>query len=93
MVQLRRRLEADVQRPLPTTVVFNFPTVDALAGYLFRELAGGDETDVPAPPAEAIVGRRAVVATGVGDEASEDELLGQLAARLDGLCGGERRRR
>jgi acyl transferase domain-containing protein/NADPH:quinone reductase-like Zn-dependent oxidoreductase len=58
-VELRNRLKTglELERPLPTTLVFDFPTVDALTDHLAREvpdLASLAPEDAPAtPPAEA----------------------------------------
>lgn len=37
-VELRRRLERGVGQPLPSTLTFNYPNVDALTGFLVEEL-------------------------------------------------------
>lgn len=39
-VELKTRLEKQLQEPLPKTVAFNYPTIAALAGYLTREILG-----------------------------------------------------
>jgi len=44
-VELKRRLEADLDRPLPTTVAFEYPTVEALAGYIRKEVLGLEDGD------------------------------------------------
>ena len=36
-VELRKRLEQGVGRPLPSTLTFNYPSVNALVGFLDRE--------------------------------------------------------
>ncbi|MCO1582771.1 SDR family NAD(P)-dependent oxidoreductase, partial [Crossiella sp. SN42] len=45
-VQLRNRLRTITGLSLPATVVFDFPTVGALAGHLLGELAGDDTAAV-----------------------------------------------
>jgi acyl carrier protein len=49
-IELRNRLcrDLDMPRPLPATVVFDYPSVDALAAFLARELVPttAPETDV-----------------------------------------------
>ncbi|WP_033289321.1 type I polyketide synthase [Amycolatopsis jejuensis] len=62
-VDLRNRLGTAVGRHLPATLVFDYPTPGALAGYLLGELFGSAPADVPVaslPPADddpiAIVG-------------------------------------
>jgi myxalamid-type polyketide synthase MxaE and MxaD len=44
-VDLKRRLEACLDRALPTTLAFEYPTVDALAGYLYRDVLGFADED------------------------------------------------
>ncbi|NTU84759.1 MAG: SDR family NAD(P)-dependent oxidoreductase, partial [Chloroflexales bacterium] len=55
-VELRARLEAGAGQALPSTLTFNYPTVDALAGYLETEAFGfGAHAEAPPPhkaPAE-----------------------------------------
>jgi acyl transferase domain-containing protein len=83
-VQLRRSLETDVQRPLPTTLAFNYPTVEALAGYLAREvlgLAAGEQQPTQAPADRPPKGEEVTA----DDAASEEDLLHELAARLEKL--------
>jgi hypothetical protein len=77
-LQLRRRLEQALGRPLPSTLAFNYPTIEALASYL-------SWTPVPdAVPAPAPVPPPDPPAAPVFDEGeeTEDELFAQLAARL-----------
>ena len=79
-VQLRNHLETAVGRPLPSTVAFEYPTVDALTDYLLRMLAPvGHATgatvslSTPAPSTGARVSR---------EELSEDDLTALLAEKL-----------
>ena len=48
-LELRRRLEREMGQPLPTTLAFEYPTVDALATYLLTEVLALTQ----APPAAA----------------------------------------
>lgn len=86
-VQFRRRLEADVQQELPTTLVFNYPTVEALAGYLAQHVLGADDGDLApqTPRRNGHVPVPADVPANGTDELSEDELLRQLATKLGNL--------
>ena len=54
-VELKRRLEGVVLHPLPTTLTFNYPSVQALAGYLMTVVA-------PAPSVEPVAAAAAVAA-------------------------------
>ena len=47
-VELKRRLERGVGQPLPSTLTFNYPNIDALAGFL--------ETVMQAPHPVAVPG-------------------------------------
>jgi myxalamid-type polyketide synthase MxaE and MxaD len=44
-VQMRRRLEAELRRSLPSTLTFNYPTIDLLTDYLLRDSLAAAETD------------------------------------------------
>ncbi len=37
-VELRNRLSAELEKPLPATLVFDYPTIEALSDYLCREV-------------------------------------------------------
>jgi hypothetical protein len=45
-IELRNALGLSVNRTLPATLLFNYPTLDALTGFLFSEVGG----DVPIKP-------------------------------------------
>jgi NAD(P)-dependent dehydrogenase (short-subunit alcohol dehydrogenase family)/acyl carrier protein/SAM-dependent methyltransferase len=87
-IQLRRRLEQALARPLPSTLAFKYPTIEALASYLLEVLSpdsGPSEGPVvlQADPPAAVP----VIPAGDedmldDDEATEDELFERLAARL-----------
>lgn len=95
-VELRRRFERALQMPLPSTLTFNHPNVDALARYfgtaLMRRLASVPQAaaaDVEDLRTEAVptgeTGRANAAARldSSLDELSDDELEAQLLARLD----------
>ena len=46
-VALRNKLSSSVGIPLPTTVIFDYPTADQLAGYILTEISG-EEVAAPA---------------------------------------------
>lgn len=68
-VELAEVLSADLNRPLPDTVLFDHPTAHALATFLL----GVEEVPEEAAPDDGL------------DEASDDELAAMLAAELDDL--------
>jgi hypothetical protein len=81
LVELKSRLERGLGHELPTTLTFNYPTVEAITDFLMRDMPGlQDEPDVQATmPAAA----DEPAATGVAlDDLSEDELASMLAEKL-----------
>jgi len=74
--ELRRRLERSLGRPLPPTLTFNYPNVDALTGYLAGVLIPGAPPPAAARPP---VGPETVASP---TDLSEEELTAMLADRL-----------
>ncbi|MFE9770047.1 type I polyketide synthase, partial [Streptomyces sp. NPDC005808] len=93
-VDLRNHLGAATGMVLPTTLVFDYPTPNALAAHLLGELGGSDAEAGPAGiPADggpgddekiAIVGMSCRFPGGVG---SPEDLWRMLAAGADGITG------
>jgi NAD(P)-dependent dehydrogenase (short-subunit alcohol dehydrogenase family)/acyl carrier protein len=71
-VELKRRLAARCGKPLPSTLTFNYPSVNALAAYLISLVAPALPPE-PAPPLDK----------DQRDELSEDELAGLLEQALN----------
>jgi phthiocerol/phenolphthiocerol synthesis type-I polyketide synthase B len=67
-VSLQRALSASLAQPLPPSVIFDYPSVEALADYVAALLPG--------------VVKEAEV-TDAYDDLSESELLDQLSQRLN----------
>ncbi len=85
-VRLRNRLEISLGSSLPPTLAFEHPTVDAMTGFLAREvhaIAVQAEPLAHAPP-PAGARARARVEDASLDRLSEDELEALLAAELGG---------
>jgi acyl carrier protein len=81
-VQFRNRLEASLGRPLPSTVAFEYPTVDAMSDYLLHVVLAAE-----LGAAAAATVRPAAEITPVpapGDDLSEEELTALLAEKLRG---------
>ncbi|HEV2147239.1 MAG TPA: acyl carrier protein, partial [Longimicrobiaceae bacterium] len=76
-VELRGRLQAALGRTLPTSTVFNYPTVHSLARFLAEGLPGAGEPrdGGPAPGVEPAV-------DDLGN-LSDDQLLALLAGELE----------
>jgi NAD(P)-dependent dehydrogenase (short-subunit alcohol dehydrogenase family)/acyl carrier protein len=87
-VELRKRLERGSGLALPSTLTFNYPNVDALAGFLATRF---DDAETPAativvPPTLAVaVAPRAGEATSDVAALSDAELEARLLARLEAL--------
>jgi acyl transferase domain-containing protein len=88
-VELKSRLERSVDRKLPTTLTFNYPSVEAITDFLMRELPGLKEEEPaqqrPAPAADV---RPQPEPAAVLDDLSEDELAARLAEKLAGIGAG-----
>jgi acyl carrier protein len=85
-VELKNRLQTVLDRVMPTTVVFDHPTISALAGFLTRELLGDAATVRRATPARAHAeARHGHVAAPDRNHLSEDDLAAMLAAKLGEL--------
>jgi acyl carrier protein len=81
-VELRRRLERASGRRLPSTLTFNFPNVDALAGFLDRELAGAARPPVPPPAASPSPAPPPPPPSADLDALSDEALEARLRARI-----------
>jgi myxalamid-type polyketide synthase MxaE and MxaD len=88
-VELKARIEVAVGVALPSTLTFNYPNIDALAGYLVEHvLAPADGADLrddgSATPVADESPVRAATTTAT-DDLSDDELASLLADRLGRL--------
>ncbi|HEX4913619.1 MAG TPA: acyl carrier protein, partial [Vicinamibacterales bacterium] len=94
-LDVRKRLESSLGLKLPTTLTFNYPTIDAIVGFLSERLEAEATTDavplapvrgaatVPAPAAPRVDARP--TSAPALDDLSEDELADLLAVKLEGL--------
>ncbi|WUN29309.1 SDR family NAD(P)-dependent oxidoreductase (plasmid) [Streptomyces sp. NBC_00316] len=93
-VELRNALTAETGLKLPSTVVFDYPSVEALANFVVTELFGAEE-EAAAPgvlPAHQSTGDDPVVVVGMGcrfpgGADSPEELWRLLAEGTDALGG------
>ena len=82
-LELRNRVEAGLGLRIPATLLWTYPTVDALAGHLCELLAEPVVVPPPAAPSRP--------AADVADEVDEDGLLELLGATLARARGGQGR--
>ena len=75
-VELKGRLEVATGTSLPSTLTFNYPSIDALATYLFEEVLSDRVLPAEAPPPPGVSSSDDV------DDLSEDGLAQLLAAKL-----------
>jgi myxalamid-type polyketide synthase MxaE and MxaD len=82
-VELKGRLESLMDRSLPSTLTFNYPSVAALTGYLETLLPGAPITTRREPPRRAVEGKPARKSPEAPrPQLSEDDLEKLLADRL-----------
>ena len=82
-IELRNATRAAVGQSLPATLMFDYPTVEALANYLCRSVLGVEEAPKPAPrPAEPItIGDEVLQQIENLDDDEIDRLLKEKEAR------------
>jgi len=80
-VELRNALARSIGRTLPATLLFDYPTLDALAAHLSQLL----ELEAPAPPPDTASGEREAVL-----HLPDAEAYDLLLAELDGDAPGAR---
>jgi hypothetical protein len=76
-VELRNTLSRALAKPMPASLLFDYPTLNALTGHLLKDVLGADdEAPAPSPPPPT------APANLVGDieELSDEEVERQLAA-------------
>jgi acyl carrier protein len=79
-IELRNALQADVNAPLPATLAFDFPTVEALTAFLGGGPLSAALGGQPAPPPETAPPAAAVgEIAGLTDEEAEALLLSELS--------------
>jgi NAD(P)-dependent dehydrogenase (short-subunit alcohol dehydrogenase family)/acyl carrier protein len=82
-VELRHRLQEKLNCALPLTVVFDYPTIEALARYVAGQLAPVKEKSAPAEPETTAVDAEVERLTSMSDEEVELRLADRLKGLLD----------
>lgn len=83
-LELKRRLEAGTGHSLPSTLIFNYPTIRAMAGYIGRMLAPHENgaVQVKAPVRGSAVRANPALPSSDLDQLSDDDIEARLVARL-----------
>ena len=89
-IELKTRLEASVGQSLPSTLVFNYPTISDLAEYLAKHVLAAEEANGESAPAVAAATserprHEQTTVPPQADELSEDQLAALLVKKLDQL--------
>jgi hypothetical protein len=90
-VELRGRLSRslDLERKLPATLIFDYPTIEAITDFLLREALVIEEIESPsAPMAAPVVDSRASqspTSTAVLESLTDDEVEALLLEKLKKL--------
>ncbi|MEM7305299.1 MAG: SDR family NAD(P)-dependent oxidoreductase [Planctomycetota bacterium] len=82
-VDLRNRLEGSLDVSLPATLLFDYPNLEALVGYLQEQVLTDLPGSAPAPAAEEAAPAEDAAAELA--ELTEDEVARRLAAEIDAL--------
>ena len=88
-VELRNSLAVAVGRSLPASLLFDYPSIEALANYLVKELFPRDDvTESAFAPRAAAPSTDSGPPTSRYDDLSDEELAGRLAERLAAMKSG-----
>jgi acyl transferase domain-containing protein/acyl carrier protein len=89
-VELRNVISKDVEKPLPASLLFDYPTVEALAEYLMGEVLGlteARETPAEIPAAILTPDAAATDIDGLSEEEAEALLMKELGASAGDING------
>jgi len=81
-VELKNRLEISVAQALPSTLTFNYPTIDDLARYIDENILTISEIAISETETLGVEEQASVESTSATDDLSEDDLAAMLAAKL-----------
>ena len=80
-VELRNTLATALGRPLPATLLFDYPSIDALTDYLLVEVLGFGDSRAPSPAQQAAQPAAPRELVGSIEAMSDDEVDRLIAAR------------
>ena len=81
-IQLKSRLEQSLGRPLRSTLVFSYPTVEAIVDYLAAQLFAPAPAPSSPPPEPAPASAAPAPPTAAIEQLTEDEAEALLAEKL-----------
>ena len=84
-MELKNSLQASLGRSLPSTLAFDYPTVDRLLDYLAEQLLSEPSSAEPPPPETRSVSEVPSTEAEVGELAPEADLAAQLDQKLADL--------
>ena len=79
-VELRNRLQSSMGRTLSSTIAFDYPTLDDLAGYVADELLGSVAAESPVPTSAGAVDTVEDLTEAEAESAFAEELAAMKAA-------------
>jgi acyl carrier protein len=82
-VELKGRLERSLGLPLPSTLTFNYPTINALANYLLSEALGFDSAPAPEKTVPILNPPDRDSSDHPFEDLSEDEISALLLKKLE----------
>jgi acyl carrier protein len=84
-VELRNRLQKSLRCSIPTTLAFDYPTVEALTDYLAKEVVGAEFFDESAVDLQESNDEQQVVAESDLDHLSDSEAEALLLSKLNNM--------
>ena len=86
-IELKSRLISSLEQPLPSTLIFEYPTIDALATYLSQDLFAGESLQIASVPVQPQDGHQTpdqILVSSV-EQLSEAEVEVLLLKQLEAL--------
>ena len=90
-IELRNRLNLGLERPLPATVLFEHPTIEALASLLYRELQPDGASAPHTPPRAERTDADSTAPLASIESLSDQEVEALIIDELARVAAGDRR--